>query len=241
MVQPSPLGFLRKSAAVLTPRIKAFKLFVIATNITILATACGFVDPGNTGIIVTQLPSGGMVINKTTPVKDAVMIDQNGKQVHLNDLHGKYTLLFFGYTNCPDACPVTLSNFTRIRRLLASDTGDNASKVNFVFISIDPNRDTPTAIKMYLSGFDPEFIGLTADIPTLQAVADDFGAVFDIAATIATPDPLATDPANPIGTTVGHSTRSYLIDPEGRIKITYPLESLPDPIAIDLRSFLTGK
>jgi protein SCO1/2 len=212
------------------------KTVALALLTAVILSACNTTE---TGITVTQLPSGGLVLNQTTPVADAVMTDHNSKQIHLNDLHGKYTLLFFGYTHCPDACPVTLSNFTRIRRILGTDS----SKVNFVFVSIDPNRDSPDVIKNYVTGFDPDFIGLTADIPTLQTVATNFGAVFDLAASLATHDVHdmnATDSVDQIGSGVGHSTRSYLLDPQGRIKITYPLDSLPDPIAADLRGFLSG-
>src|SRR5690349_12271476 len=105
----------------------------------------------------TVLPSGGIVIDPPRAVTDAVLTDQAGKLAHLDDLRGKVSLVFFGYTNCPDVCPVVVSDWTRVKKAIGAD----ADKTNFVFISVDPTRDTPDKLTTYLGAFDKTFTGLT--------------------------------------------------------------------------------
>ena len=185
--------------------------------ITLFIAGCGSTAITPTA---TSLASGGAIIDPPRAVNDATFTDQAGKTRHLIDLKGKLTLLFFGYTNCPDVCPITLSDFSRVRLAL----GKQSDKANFVFISVDPARDTPPVLTKYLASFDPSFIGLATDNDTLQKVAKDFEVVF----------------APEENGVVGHSTRSYLLDAQGRLRVSYPVGVLPDLIAADMQNMLSS-
>src|SRR4030067_2588401 len=108
----------------------------------------------------------GSVIDPPVPARDFTLIDQSGKPFTLSQAHGTLVLLFFGYTHCPDVCPITLADFGRIKEQI----GATADKVRFVFITTDPDRDTPERIAAYLANFDPAIIGLTGDSATLEMV-----------------------------------------------------------------------
>ena len=165
--------------------------------------------------ISTVMPSGGLVLDPPHVLTDATLTDQAGNTAHLSDWRGRVALVFFGYTHCPDVCPVVVADWTRVKKTLGAD----ANKASFVFISVDPARDTPPVIKQFLSSFDPAFIGLTANADTIQKIAKDFGVIF----------------AQETGATVAHSTSAYLVDGESRIRIEYPVGTLPDGIAEDMR------
>lgn len=96
------------------------------------------------------------------------LINDDGQPVSLTDFAGKYTLLYFGYTYCPDFCPTTLTDYRLVMRAL----GEDADKVAFVFISVDPKRDTPELLNAYVARFDPNIVGITGDVETLRKVAD---------------------------------------------------------------------
>src|SRR5258706_2822356 len=115
-----------------------------------LMTACG--SPQN-----SPAESAGTVLYPPRQLQDFTLTNQAGKPMKLSDLRGQIALVFFGYTNCPDVCPIVVSNFTQIKAAL----GDKASKVAFVFISVDGKHDTPEVLTRWLGAFDPTFIGLT--------------------------------------------------------------------------------
>ncbi|MEP7287165.1 MAG: SCO family protein [Chloroflexota bacterium] len=188
------------------------KLF-IAILVLIFLSACGAATPA-------PISSGGVNIDPPRTINDGTFINQFGKTAHLSDLHGKTVLMFFGYTNCPDVCPITLSDFTRIKLSL----GKLADKVAFVFVSVDPTRDTPEVLTRYLAAFDKSFIGLTPDDATLQQMTKDFQIVFSKADT----------------GLIGHSTESYVLDAQGRLRTVYPVGTLPDPMAADIRTMLSS-
>jgi protein SCO1/2 len=165
------------------------------------------------------MPSGGVVIDPARPVADATLTDQSGKPIHLHDLHRRVSLVFFGYTNCPDACPITVSDWTRVKKALGAD-GD---KPAFVFISVDPKRDTPAQLTKFMSAFDKSFIGLTADTATVQKIANDVGAVF------AEPDAKGI---------IGHSSSAFLLDSDLKARVDYPVGTKPAAIAADIQAML---
>ncbi len=113
----------------------------------------------------TPTPTFAPDVPGVTPVDppkaltDFTLPDDKGDALTFSSLQGKYTLMFFGYTHCPDYCPTTLAHWTLIKTALGSD----ADKLNFVFISVDGERDTPEVMQRYLSRFDDSFIGLTGD------------------------------------------------------------------------------
>ena len=113
----------------------------------------------------------GSLIDPPAKAADFTLQDQNDNPFRLSDQHGKTLLVFFGYTHCADICPVTLTRFKEIKRLL----GEQANGVEFVFITVDPERDSSAQIKSYLGQFDPGFIGLTGSQDALQDVWQKYG------------------------------------------------------------------
>src|SRR5665213_30560 len=99
-----------------------------------------------------------------------VLQKASGGEFSLADQHGSVVLLFFGYTHCPDLCPTTLTDWKRVKSALGRD----ASRVRFVFISVDPARDDPATLQRYVSRFDPDFIGATSDTATLARIEHSF-------------------------------------------------------------------
>ena len=110
----------------------------------------------------------GSVIEPPVQAIDFTLPDQNGKDFRLSDQKGKVVLLFFGYTNCPDECPVTLADFVKIKAKL----GNKADQVKFVLVTTDPERDTAVRMQEYLANFDPAFVGLVGDSAGLETVWD---------------------------------------------------------------------
>ena len=117
----------------------------------------------------------GTAITPPQPMPNFELLDQDGALTRLSDLRGKHVLLFFGYTHCPDFCPLNLVNFKRIKAAL----GQQAAGVRFVFVSVDGERDTPAVTKHYIGSFDSDFIGLTERAIVVAQVAAPFGARFE--------------------------------------------------------------
>jgi protein SCO1/2 len=150
------------------------------------------------------------------------LTDQNGKVVTDQDLKGRPTLVFFGFTNCPDVCPTALFEMSEILRAL----GPEADRMNAVFITIDPERDTPAVIKDYLSSFDPHLVGLTGDPTAIAAVAKAYRVYSKKV------------PLDQGGYTMDHTAIVYLMDKSGRFVSPFSLKRTTDTAAADLRRYL---
>jgi protein SCO1/2 len=142
----------------------------------------------------------------------------------LSELGDGYTLLFFGYTHCPDFCPLTLAEFTRVKALL----GEAAERVNFLYISVDPARDTPEIVGEYVRRFDPAFLAMSGDEATLTQIAPDYGLYYD----------LRTDEGRGDNYLVDHSTASYLIDPQRRLRAIFSYDAQPEAISGHIETVL---
>jgi protein SCO1/2 len=138
------------------------------------------------------------------------LTSQAGRKVGVGDFPGKLVVVFFGYTSCPDVCPLTLSNLSRVLR----EMGPAADRIQVLFITVDPDRDTPERLAAYLEAFDPTFVGLTGTEEEIRSVATDFGVYF------------AKHGEGP-SYTVDHTARTYVIDPQGRIPLTFPTDATP--------------
>ena len=138
------------------------------------------------------------------PVKapEFTLTNQNRQLVSLSDFRGKVVLLFFGFTNCPDACPSTLGTWKQLHESL----GDEVDKVSFIMITVDPERDTPEILKKHLALFNSDFIGLHGTLEEIQEVADDYNIYFE-----------KEESGSAAGYSVGHSTLTYLIDTDGNL------------------------
>lgn len=152
------------------------------------------------------------------------LVDQNNQPFSLEDHKGKVILLYFGYTYCPDYCPTTLADFQKVK----DELGDKGDQVDVVFVTVDPDRDTPERMKEYLEFFDPAFIGLYGTQDQLTPIERDYGIQ------------VAIDEATPGSSyyTVSHSTSLYAIDQEGNLRLTWPYGTSPDDITSDVKHLL---
>ena len=161
----------------------------------------------------------GSLIEPPIPAADFVLIDQHGELFHLSHHQGEVVLIFFGYTYCPDVCPVTLSEFKQVKAQL----GEKAERVEFVYITVDPDRDTVERVGEFIENFDSTFVGLTGDPSELEPVWKAYGVY---AAKVET--------GSEAGYLVDHTARVYAIDVNGNLRLTYPLETGSDAIADDV-------
>ncbi|MAF48906.1 MAG: SCO family protein [Rhodospirillales bacterium] len=197
---------------------------------------------GLRALVFNQAPvvvTGKAVDRGSTGVPDIggkfSLIDHNGRPVSEGDFLGRHMLVFFGYTNCPDVCPMTLSNLSEALDKLGGDAG----KIRPVFVSVDPLRDTPGVLKAYLESFHPAFIGLTGSAKQVAAVK----RVFRIYSEARHEDGQHAEPAgdsakNLRDYTVDHSSITYLMGPDGKFKTFVSHGTGADAIAAKLKKHL---
>ena len=150
------------------------------------------------------------------------LLDQNGRTVTDADLKGHPFLVFFGFTHCPDVCPTTLFEISEVLRELGAD----ADRLGALFITVDPERDTPAALKDYLSSFDPHLVGLTGDLDAVSAVAKAYRVYFKKV------------PLDGGGYTMDHTAIVYLMDKDGRFVAPFSLRRTTEAAVADLRKRL---
>jgi len=155
---------------------------------------------------------------------DFDLLDHNGQPRHLADFRGKAVAVFFGYTHCPDVCPTTLSDFAAAM----GELGDAAKRVQVLFVSVDPERDTPDVLRAYVPAFNPAFLGLTGSEAAIRAAAAEFKVVYQ-----------KSQGAVPDDYLIDHSAGTYVFDPEGRLRLLMPYGTTPDVIAADLKILLS--
>jgi protein SCO1/2 len=166
----------------------------------------------------------GSAIQQPYQAPDFTLSDGEGVPFQLSAQRGHLVLIFFGYTSCPDVCPTTMDDFKQIRQRL----GQDASRVEFVFITVDPTRDTPQVASQYAARFDPTFVGLSGTEQQLDPVWKAYGVYRKL------------DKANPNDTSyaVEHSTQVYLVDGSGNLRLTYSYGTPTDDILQDIRHLL---
>jgi protein SCO1/2 len=143
------------------------------------------------------------------------------------DFQGKVTAVFFGFLYCPDACPNHLTKMLALKERLGAD----AEKLQVVFITVDPERDEPQALKTFLASFDPSFIGLRGNREETDKTAKDFRVYFKKV-------PGLKAKENPMSYTIDHTTFSYLFDPSGSLRLVVPHDLPLDQLAKDVQSLL---
>ncbi len=157
---------------------------------------------------------------------DFHLVDQRGGARSLADFKGKVVMLFFGYTHCPDMCPTTLAQMAQVRTKLGAD----ASRVQGLFVTIDPERDTPEVLAKYVAAFDPSFLGLRSDAAATAALAKEFKVYF------------SANKADPNGHyTVDHMGAVYVFDPAGRLRLLMTAGTPVDAMAADVATLLGEK
>jgi protein SCO1/2 len=157
--------------------------------------------------------------------REFTLTDQSGKTRTLADFRGKAVVVFFGYTQCPDVCPTTMTTLAEAMKLL----GPDADKVQVVFITVDPDRDTQALLAEYVPAFDKRFLGLRGDAAATERVAKEFKVIYH-----KQPGP------TPGSYTVDHSAGVFMFDPQGRLRLYARHGEGPDALAGDLRELLKG-
>jgi protein SCO1/2 len=153
------------------------------------------------------------------------LTDHTGKARSLADFRGKAVVLSFGFTHCPDVCPTTLADVAQVMRQL----GPLAGRVQVLFVTVDPERDTQAALAKYVPAFDASFLGLRGDPEATRAAAKEFKVYFE-----------KRPGKQPGEYTVDHSAQSYVLDPQGRLRLFVRHERIGEDLAADLRTLLQG-
>jgi protein SCO1/2 len=200
-------------------------LVIIATVILMLSRQT--TEPQTTITTNTPAPNsdGVSIYNPPRDVQDFAMPATTGETLNLSDLRGKLVLIAFGYTRCPDVCPVNMTDFRQVKRFL----GENADDVVFILISVDGERDTPDLLRDYLLRYDPDFIGLSGIDETLIPIQEDYGLYYG----------RIENPRAPNDYMVDHTASRFLVDREGRLSRVYSFTTNPRAMARDIIGLLS--
>jgi protein SCO1/2 len=156
--------------------------------------------------------------------KDFSLVDPEGKTRTLADFKGKVVVMFFGYTQCPDVCPTTLTEMQQVMAIM----GPQADKVQVLFVTVDPERDTPAILKQYVPAFDVRFLGLRpVDEAALMQVTKDFKIYYK-----------KVPGSSPGSYTIDHTAGSYAFDPEGHLRLYIKHAQGPETLSHDLKELL---
>lgn len=196
--------------------MKLRRLLPILGAVVLCACSSGKAEPAPAGSTeAARPPFGG----------DFTLTNQDNQPFRLDQLHGHPAVLFFGYTSCPDMCPMTMSRIAAALKLV----GDEGRDVTTLFVSVDPQRDTPAALKDYVGSFSIPMIGLTGTPEEVGRVASQYHASYQVV---------------PTGTTnylVNHTSAIFLIDREGRLRHYFRFDEKPETLAAALRTLLSEK
>lgn len=155
------------------------------------------------------------------------LINQDGQRVSDAALAGRYRIMYFGYTFCPDVCPVDVQNLAAGLKLLEKSDPGLAQRIVPVFVTIDPERDTPAVLKQFVSAFHPRMIGLTGTPEEISKVAKEFAVFYQ------------RGKGTPDGYMMDHSRQAYLMSPEGKPLALLPQDETPQAIADEIKRWAT--
>ena len=184
-----------------------------ALLLALAIAGCGMPQPGLKNTDVTG----------TDCCRDFRLTDQNGKTRTLADFRGKVVVMFFGYTQCPDVCPTTLTELKSVMQQLGAD----AKRVQVLFVTLDPERDTPALLAQYVPAFDPSFLGLYGNADVTAKTAKEFRVFYQ-----KQPGP------TPGSYTLDHTAGSYVFDPSGRVRLFVRYGDSAANLVADLRTLL---
>jgi len=158
------------------------------------------------------------------PVAPEIQLTRaSGAEFRLSEMRGHVVALFFGYTSCPDICPTTMAEL----RQALEELGAEADQVQVLFVTVDPERDTPERVQEYVDHFNPDFIGLSGSEPELARVWSDYGVFREI-----------VDGSSAAGYLVNHTARVTLIDQQGNLRVSFPFDTPVNDIVHDLNLLL---
>lgn len=167
----------------------------------------------------------GVDITGADYARDFRLTDHNGQLRSIQDFKGKAVIVFFGYTQCPDVCPTSMTELAEVKKLLGPD-GD---KLQGIFVTVDPGRDTAEMLKAYMTNFDPSFLALIPTADQLPVVAKDFKVYYK-----------RVEGKTPTSYTMDHSAGSFLYDPQGRLRVYNRYGSGAPALAADVKQLLKG-
>ena len=191
-----------------------------------MTTICRFSVTAALGLLLAAC-DGGAPKFKSTDITGAdygkalELTDHTGKPRHLEDFRGQAVVLFFGFTHCPDVCPTTLVDVSNALKTLGPDAG----RVQVLFVTVDPERDTQDALAKYVTAFDPRFLGLRGDAAATQRAAKEFKIYYE-------------KRKSGDSYSVDHSGQSYVLDPQGRLRLLVRPDRIAEDLPADLRTLL---
>ncbi|MDO9197907.1 SCO family protein [Rhodoferax sp.] len=155
--------------------------------------------------------------------RDFALTDHNGQPRTIKDFSGKVVVLFFGYTHCPDVCPTSMAELAEVKKLLGKD----GERLQGLFVTVDPQRDTPEVLKGYMANFDPSFLALYTTPDKLEALAKEYKVYFK-----------KVDGKTPTSYTMDHSAGSYVYDTQGKLRLYTRYGTGAQPLAADIKLLL---
>lgn len=167
----------------------------------------------------------GVDITGADYAKDFVFKDQNQQEKTLDAFHGRVVAMFFGYTQCPDVCPTTLAQLAKIK----AELGPQGEALQVLFVSVDPERDTPEVLKAYLNNFDSSFVGYSPVGDALEKVTKNFKIYYK---------KVPTQSTQSSSYTVDHSAGTYLFDPQGHIRLFMRYGMPADQLKADIQALM---
>jgi protein SCO1/2 len=184
---------------------------ILLASLAMALAACGGDAPMFRGMDLTGADWG----------RDFALQDPDGRTRTLADFRGKFVLLFFGFVQCPDVCPTALTRAKEVRRLLGAD----GERLQVIFVTVDPERDSAALLREYTAAFDPSFLGLRADAEGTKRAAAEFKVFYEKV---------------PTGSsyTVNHTAMTYVFDAQGRLRLGLRHEQGADEVAADLRTLM---
>jgi protein SCO1/2 len=192
-------------------------LAAAAAALALALSACQPANPPPPSFLATDITGAAFA-------RDFALTDHDGHARTLADFRGQVVAVFFGYTHCPDVCPTTLADFAAALELL----GDQAERVQVIFVTVDPERDTPELLRQFVPAFNPKFLGMYTDAESLKKLAQEYKVVYE-KSSVRAPDDYLID----------HSAGTYVYDTQGRLRLLMPYGSDAASIAQDLRTLLS--
>jgi protein SCO1 len=201
------------------PRMNALRILVASVLIGAGLPAC---TAGGADAASEVAPLAGAKIGGPF-----TLVNGDGQTVTDRDFAGKYRLMYFGYTFCPDVCPVDMQRLAAGYRKLATEDPARAARLQPIFVTVDPERDTPAVVKQFTAAFDPRFVGLTGSPEAIARVADAYLIPY-----------AKREGATPGSYLVDHGRQAYLMAPDGSPVALIPQDGTPDEIVAELQRWM---
>lgn len=196
--------------------LRKITFIILLTLVLSLTAACGSQELEPTQFKGTFMPT-------PISVPDFTLTNVAGDPVNLSDFEGEIVLLYFGYTFCPDICPTTLAELSKVQR----DLDDNGEKIQVLMVTVDPQRDTPQKLEEYVDHFHPDFVGLSGTKEEIDGAGEGFGIYYE-----------KQEGSEATGYLVDHTARVFVVDPQGNYQLSFAYGTPVEDISHDLRLLL---